>query len=259
MASNTLAMGRQGTLAGSRAPRCVQVAAGVTRTGGPHQLRIVPWTRRLERALLAEDRSRIARELHDGAIQSLYGIGMVLHALRRERDPNRIGPQISEVTASINLVIEDLRAYVHDLTPPSLATRGLGPELCALAQELHARTGIVAAVRLQDGIDQIGSEMGRDLVQIAREALSNVVQHAYASRVTLSLGCTPQLIKLQIVDDGAGTAGGPGREGHGLANIRRRAIGWGGRSELQTANGHGTALCVTLPRRSPKRQKSVAQ
>lgn len=206
--------------------------------------------RELERGLIAKDRNRIARELHDGVIQSLYGIGMVLEGIRADTYLPATQEQLSRITGSINGVIDDLRAYINDLTPPRLAKRGLGPELCALANEFQARSGVITTVRLHDGLDEIKAAVGRDLVQIAREALSNVGKHAGASHAVLSLRCTAQGIKLEISDDGRGFLPRRSSSGRGLANIVRRAEAWGGTVKIGPAGASGTSVRILLPARA---------
>ncbi|HEV2140098.1 MAG TPA: GAF domain-containing sensor histidine kinase [Candidatus Dormibacteraeota bacterium] len=206
--------------------------------------------RELERGLLAKDRNRIARELHDGVIQSLYGIGMVLEGIRADTFLPATQEQLSRITGSINGVIDDLRAYINDLTPPMLAKRGLGPELCALANEFQTRSGVITTVRLHDGLDEIKAAVGRDLVQIAREALTNVGKHAGASHAVLSLRCTAQGIKLEISDDGRGFSLRRSSSGRGLANIVRRAEAWGGTAKIGPAGSSGTSVRILLPART---------
>jgi signal transduction histidine kinase len=203
--------------------------------------------RTMTTAALAKERHRIARELHDGVIQSLYGIGMVLEGIKTDTFQPVINDQLTGITDSINGIIDDVRAYINDLTPARLAKRGLGPELCSLANELHTSTGVIAAVRLHDGTEEINAAMGRDLVQITREALSNVAQHAGATHVVLSLRRTSQNVRLEIADDGCGIGSSRSPSGRGLANIVRRAEAWGGIAEIGIPRGGGTVVRVLLP------------
>ena len=212
-------------------------------------LTIAAARRELERGVLAKDRNRIARELHDGVIQSLYGIGLVIEGIRKEAVRPGVKDQLSGLTESINLVIDDLRAYINDLTPQRLAKRGLGPELCSLAKEFQACSGVAAAVRLNGAIDDIGAEMGRDLIQIAREALSNVAKHASATKVVLSLRHGAQTIRLEVADDGRGMTP-ENMRGRGLPNILRRAQAWGGTLEIRPLHGSGMAIRVVVPARA---------
>jgi signal transduction histidine kinase len=205
--------------------------------------------RDLERGVLAKDRNRIARELHDGVIQSIYGIGLVIEGIRSEAIRPSVRDQLSGLTESINLLIDDLRAYINDLTPTRLAKRGLGPELASLAKEFQASTGVLATVRLDEHVDEISADLGHDLVQIAREALANVAKHAAASRVVISLRSTSQSIRLEVADDGSGIAPRHTR-GRGLPNMLRRVQAWGGRVEIGPAHGNGTAIRVWVPARA---------
>jgi two-component system, NarL family, sensor histidine kinase DevS len=203
--------------------------------------------RELERGLLAKDRGRIARELHDGVIQSLYGIGMVLEGIQGEGQ-SRYKNQLSGITGSINSIIDDLRSYIYDLTPSRLARRGLAWELGLLAEEFQAGSGVVTSVELEDGIDEIDSALARDLVQISREALSNIAQHADASNATIRLDRSRQGIVLVISDDGNGLAARKRTRGRGLGNIVKRAQSWGGVAEIRQSGRHGTAVRVSVPR-----------
>jgi len=205
--------------------------------------------RQLEREVLAKDRNRIARELHDGVIQSMYGIGLVIEGIRSEVARPSVRDQLSGLTETINMLIDDLRAYINDLTPTRLAKRGLGSEIFSLANEFQASTGVVATVKLHEHIDEIGADLGRDLVQIAHEALANVAKHASASRVVISLRLTAQSIRLEVADDGTGMAPSPAR-GRGLPNMLKRVQAWGGKVEIGSAHGTGTAIRVWIPARA---------
>jgi two-component system, NarL family, sensor histidine kinase DevS len=208
--------------------------------------------RELERGVLAKDRGRIARELHDGVIQSLYGIGMVLEGIQGGSPQTGIKIQLSGITSSINTIIDDLRAYIHDLTPSRLAKRGLGFELSLLAHEFEAGSGVLTSVRLEEGTDEIAAGLARDLVQISREALSNVAKHAEASSVVISLDCTRAGIMLVIADDGHGISAHRRAGGRGLSNIMRRAESWGGDAEIGSSGRRGTSVRVFVPGRGER-------
>ena len=211
--------------------------------------------RQLERGLLAKDRGRIARDLHDGVIQSLYGIGMVLEGIQGDGQ-SRYKNQITGITGSINSIIDDLRSYIYDLTPSRLARRGLAYELGLLGEEFQAGSGVVTSVELKDGIDEIDAGLARDLVQISREALSNIAQHADASSATIRLDRSRQgSIVLVISDDGNGLARkrNPGR---GLGNIIKRAQRWDGVAEIRQSGRHGTEVRVRVPRPSEAQHAS---
>jgi signal transduction histidine kinase len=203
--------------------------------------------RELERGLLAKDRGRIARELHDGVIQSLYGIGMVLEGIQGDAQ-SKYTNQLSGITGSINSIIDDLRSYIYDLTPSRLARRGLAYELGLLGEEFQTGSGVVTSVELEDGIDEINAGLARDLVQISREALSNIAQHADASNATIRLDRSGQGFVLVITDDGHGMAAPKRSRGRGLGNIVKRAQRWSGVAEITQSGRHGTVVRVQIPR-----------
>ena len=203
--------------------------------------------RELERGLLAKDRGRIARELHDGVIQSLYGIGMVLEGIQGDAQ-SKYTNQLSGITGSINSIIDDLRSYIYDLTPGRLARRGLAYELGLLGEEFQTGSGVVTSVELEDGIDEINAGLARDLVQISREALSNIAQHADASNATIRLERSSQGFVLAITDDGHGMAAPKRSPGRGLGNIVKRAQRWSGVAEITQSGRRGTVVRVRIPR-----------
>jgi len=88
-----------------------------------------------------------------------------------------------------------------------------------------------------------------ELLSIAREALSNVIRHAGASRVTIEVAATGGELQLEVADDGRGfDSSAPAEDGHhGLANMRRRAEAMGGRLQVESASGAGTRIIITLP------------
>ena len=211
--------------------------------------------RELERGLLAKDRGRIARDLHDGVIQSLYGIGMVLEGIQGETQ-DRYTNQLSGITGSINSIIDDLRSYIYDLTPGRLARRGLAYELGLLAEEFQAGSGVMTAVALEDRTDEINAGLARDLVQISREALSNIAKHADASNATIRLHRSGGFIVLVITDDGHGMGATKSSRGRGLENIFKRAQSWSGAAEITRSDRRGTVLRIRIPRPAAAQQAS---
>src|SRR5207247_4729116 len=144
--------------------------------------------RELRRLAILDDRERIARELHDGVIQSLFAVGMGLQATATLIGGPDLAGRVEAGVSEIDRVIRDLRNYIFGLRPGILADRQLDQALRHLVAEFHEKTGVVAVSEVDP---QVAAEIGSraaDILQLTREARSNVGRHAGAqtSRVTLS-------------------------------------------------------------------------
>jgi signal transduction histidine kinase len=202
----------------------------------------------LERLAVLEDRERIAKELHDGVIQALFAVGMGLQgtaALSRDPDIER---RIEGAVAEIDGAIRDLRNYIFGLRPGILADRQLDQALRTLAQEFEERTGVTAVVDVDPRVAAELASKAPDVVQLAREALSNVGRHAQAATVRVSLAAREGAALLEIDDDGTGfdvdRAAGAG---NGLGNLQARAEALGGTCELESVIGEGTVVRLRVP------------
>jgi signal transduction histidine kinase len=204
--------------------------------------------RDLQRLAVMEDRERIAKELHDGAIQSLFAVGMGLQAtstvLREEQTRARIARAVDEIDG----VIEDLRNYIFGLRPGILTSRELEQALHALANDFEMKTAVAMVVDVDSRVATQLEPHAGEVVQLAREALSNVGRHAEARTCRLSLRRAGEGAALEIDDDGKGFDASAVREGgQGLRNIRDRAARLGGTVQLESSPAGGTTLRVLLP------------
>jgi signal transduction histidine kinase len=204
--------------------------------------------RELDRLAVLEDRERIAKELHDGAIQALFAVGMGLQGAAMLARDTELAGRISGAVEELDRVIRDLRNYIFGLRPGILADRQLDQALRRLVEEFAQRTGVVAVAEIDpDAAAELAGRAG-DVVQLAREALSNVSRHAAATTCRISLRRGDGDLVLEIDDDGRGfdpdqVAG----TGHGLGNLRGRAAALGGRAEISSVPGQGTTVRVTIP------------
>ena len=198
---------------------------------------------------LMEERERIAKELHDGIIQSLFAVGMGLQATALMAGSAETSSRLEGAVEELDRVIRDLRNYIFGLRPGILADRLLDQALKQLASETQAHSRLTVGVDIDSGLAAALSSRSADLVQLAREALSNVVRHAQASRATVTLRREGSDAILEIEDDGVGFEPNEGTLGNGLTNMRERSASFGGLLELNSRNGHGTRLRVTFPAR----------
>jgi signal transduction histidine kinase len=201
-----------------------------------------------ERLLVLEDRERIARELHDGVIQSLFAVGMGLQAVSEMSNDPEVTGRLDDSVNEVDRVIRDLRNYIFGLRPGILADRQLDRALRELAESFETRTGIVVAVTLDESLAAELASRAGDIVQIVREALSNVGRHSQAETCRVSLSRGDAEAVLDIDDDGRGfeVAIADSEEGSGMRNIRERAESLGGRAEILSGSD-GTTIRVSIP------------
>ena len=195
---------------------------------------------------LLEDRERIAKELHDGIIQSLFAVGMGLQATAMMAGSADTAARVEGAVTELDRVIRDLRNYIFGLRPGILADHQLDEALRVLGQEMQARSNTAVDVEIDAEAASRLANRSSDLVQLTREALSNVSRHARASHVSIRLARRGSKAVLTIEDDGVGFDTGNHSNGHGLHNMRERAAALGGTLDVTSRSGRGTRLRMTL-------------
>jgi two-component system sensor histidine kinase DevS len=208
--------------------------------------------RQSRRVAVLEERERIAMDLHDGIIQSIYAVGLVLESTRmlEAGSSGDLRTGLAQAIEGLNAIIRDIRAYILDLQPSRISTDDLGAALDRLAREFKANTLIEPEVTIDPAATRIlESRRSNGLFLIAQEALANVAKHAKASRAWLNLRLSDDEISLQIIDNGLGFDPGQSQPvlGHGLSNIEQRAHIIGGEVEFLSEPGQGTTITVRLP------------
>ena len=203
----------------------------------------------LRRLSVVEDRERIAKELHDGVIQSLFAVGMGLSATAAVNGDPATSQRIEGAVEELDRVIHEVRSYIFSLRWGTLSGRRLAETVRALAEDFESRTGVVTVVELEDqaaaGLDARANEV----LQLLREALSNAGRHAEATTCRISLQSRDEGMVVEVDDDGRGfdLAAARGR-GEGIENLHGRAARLGGHVEIDTAPGQGTMVRVVVPR-----------
>jgi len=202
----------------------------------------------LRRLAVLEDRERIGRELHDGAIQALFAVGMGLQGMAMMTADAGLRERLEGSVAQIDDVIRDLRNYIFGLRPGLAADRHLDHALRDLAQRFEQQHGVACAVDVDAALASRLAGRAADLVQLTREALSNVGRHAAASTCRLSLRREAGAGVLEIEDDGRGfVPAADGGTGWGLRNLEERAAALGGGLEIASVPGQGTTNKVIIP------------
>ena len=151
------------------------------------------------------------------------------------------------MVCELDRVIRELQNYIFGLRPGILADRGLDTALRALAQEFQSKTGVVTIVEIDGETASQLAPSAADVVQLTREALSNVGRHARATTCRVSLRHEAGTGLLEIDDDGAGFEPSTVRRGQGLANLEDRAAAMGGKASVTSDPGEGTTVRVELP------------
>jgi signal transduction histidine kinase len=202
----------------------------------------------LQRLAVLEDRERIGRELHDGAIQALFAVGMGLQGMAMMTSDPALRERLETTMVRIDEVIRDLRNYIFGLRPGIAADRQLARALQELAGELADQHGFACAVDIDQALAARLSARAADVVQVARETLSNVGRHAAATTCRLSLYAEPGVAVLEVDDDGHGFTPGEGHPGGwGMRNLHERAAAMGGTLEVLSVSGEGTTVRLRIP------------
>lgn len=219
-------------------------------SGGPFVLAAIRDASERRRLAVVEDRERIARELHDGVIQALFAVGMNLQATEAKADdPQAVRVRLNAAVESIDAAIHDLRSYIFGLRPGILADRQLEQALEALGEETEGRSGIAVVVEVDPRVAASLANQASQLVQVAREALSNVVRHAGAQTCRVSLRAEGGHAILEIDDDGTGfdTTRASSGKGQGLRNMRERVEALRGRLSVTASRTDGTNVRIAIP------------
>jgi signal transduction histidine kinase len=163
-----------------------------------------------------KERERIAMDLHDGVIQSLYAVilGLGTRARAVEGSTGEPARALRQAMTRIKGIIAEIRNYIFDLRLHELGEHGLRAGLEALAEELRINTVIRPALEVDPGVEAVlGPDAVRNVLYIAREATSNVIRHARASEVMIRLARTYGRLALTVRDTGGGFDAGERRHG----------------------------------------------
>jgi signal transduction histidine kinase len=208
--------------------------------------------KQMQRLAVLEERERIAMDLHDGIIQSIYAVGLMLEysGLMFDESPELARKRLQDSIAALNDVIRDIRNYILDLRPQRFQNKNLSAGLVDLVRAFKANTLITVDVQTADRADaDLTTDQSTGLFHITQEALANVAKHARALSVTMNLRRDGSLVILAIQDDGRGfdVSTVKAYTGHGLQNMQERARALGAQLRIDSAPGQGTLVEVKLP------------
>jgi len=199
-----------------------------------------------------EERSRIARDLHDDVSQQLAAVAIRLSGLKNKVSKRGAEPEIDATIATLQegttALADSVRNLSHQLHPNVLEHVGLVATLRRHCADIEANHNLKVIFSAEDPLDSLSPEVALCLFRVAQEALTNIVRHARASTISVQLGVTKEGIELQVDDDGIGFVvndriGG----GLGLRSIDERVRLNRGQVRVESRPGRGTSLLVRIP------------
>lgn len=204
------------------------------------------------RLAVLEERERIGMDLHDGIIQSIYGLGLSLesafHTLNEK--PQDAKEKIQQTMDGLNSVIRDIRSYIMDLKPRQMGDEGLISGLNRLIAEFNSNAKAkVSFLEADTDVNKLVESHAKVLFHICQEALANIAKHSEAKKVQIALWKTEDRLLMEITDDGKGFDFDNMNTslGHGLANMQSRVNNIGGDIEISSSIGNGTIILAWVP------------
>jgi two-component system NarL family sensor kinase len=206
------------------------------------------------------ERSRLARELHDGINQMIASVKMRLHKV--EGSLPGLKPAAREILGRCDRllvkVLEENRRIAHNLRPTDLDNLGLSAACTSFCSEVQSRANLQVRCQIDLPSARLPSVTELHLFRIVQEGINNIEKHSRAKTVKLHLRTEHGAVILKIQDDGLGFDSNRSKssEGHGhglgLSNMRERALSLGGTCEIKSSSGRGTSILVRVPLAEPK-------
>lgn len=213
-----------------------------------------------------EERKRIARDLHDGTIQTLIAIGQRIELTRdmlAEQSLEQSRERLTELRGMVKEAVAGVRQFSRNLRPLALEDLGLMPSLQYLINQLEQDTAIEAHLHFEGEATGLSQDLEVAIFRITQEALNNIRKHAQATQVGVVVKFLPRQTVLEVRDNGVGfnvpeTTSDLARNGSfGLMGLEERANLFGGDIAIQSALNQGTLIRVVLPHKQlPRRRES---
>jgi signal transduction histidine kinase len=193
------------------------------------------------------ERDRVALDLHDRAIQRIFGAGLTLQSMAGAVRDEGLSERLASVIADLDDTIGEIRSSIFDLTVVD-GTSGIRSQVTGLLREMGELLGFDVRVGFEGPVDTaISDDVAHHLLAIVREALTNVARHAGATEASVLLGVEGGRCRLRISDDGRGMGGtGTLGGGRGMHNMRRRTEELHGHLEVSDNGDGGTVLDFTM-------------
>ncbi|MGD1901398.1 MAG: sensor histidine kinase [Geitlerinemataceae cyanobacterium] len=202
---------------------------------------------KIEQLAMNQERTRIARELHDSLGHSLTGLNIQLEGALKlwDANPEQARAFVSQAKVMGSTALQETRQAVATLRQPSQAQQGLADAIAPLLEQLQQTTGVTPDVLVD--CPPLPESLKLTTYRIVQEALTNVCKYAQASSVSIAIQSAADALHITVRDDGIGFRPEDNATGFGLRGIQERAAAEGGRVQLATAPGEGCTLRVYLP------------
>ncbi len=205
----------------------------------------------VEELTAAEERNRLARELHDSVTQTIFSLTLTAQAARMllDQDAARAAAQLDRVQELARDALTEMRSLIQQLRPKTVAELGLVPALQAHVAERQKRDGLKVVLRV-DGESRLLVEVEEALFRVVQEALNNVVKHAGTDQAEVSLNLEGEAVSVTVADHGAGfdpTFIGSEVSHLGLTGMHERVKALGGSLNIESHPGAGTNIRVKVP------------
>ena len=205
----------------------------------------------LEELAVVQERSRLARELHDSVTQTVFSMTLAVQSAQvlLAKDVSRVAAQLDRVVELARNASREIQTIVKQLRPASIAEQGLAAALRDYLTERQARDGLMAHLEVK-GEAHWPENVTLGLYRIVQEAVNNVIKHAGTHEVTIKLNACDQPASVEVIDHGAGFVVSeltPQRGHMGLASMAERAREFGWTMTIDTQPGQGTCVKVIEP------------
>jgi PAS domain S-box-containing protein len=239
--------------------------------GGIGSVREISERLRLERELqeqaaelaASRERAHLAQELHDSVTQALFSMTITVGAARMLLEQNKPGVEakLDELSSLAHEALVEMRSLIFELRPANLAEEGLVAALRKHVGSVEGRTGLMIRLEVSPDLPRLPLPIEEALYRIAQEAIHNVVKHAHARQVSITIANLSTVVRMEIGDDGLGFDPRTRSDGLGLPGMAARAERLGGSVSLRSTTGRGTVVVVVLPaastHKADERRRSV--
>jgi signal transduction histidine kinase len=222
---------------------------------GAFWMRAIAKRKRQQYQAVLNERTRVARELHDTVEQGLAGIALQLEAVAGslQTAPEKALQSLDVARQMLRYSLEETRRSVMDLRSQALESRDLAGALESLARQMTVNTRAEAHVRVTGARQRLDAAEEHHLLRIGLEALTNALKHGGATHIDIELRFAPDGTNLTVTDNGQGLESGnraaPGAH-FGLQGVRERVDKLGGLLDIDSKPGEGTRLAVMVPSRA---------